>query len=393
MTVREALPAEASVRSVPECLPSQTRIVDLARAESSAPLDEATFETLAAVLGNAPDAVLAIDPRGRISFANAAAEEVLGWSPSRLAGTPVATLLADSEDLECLRDCLQGRSQLRDRSLMIRCPAGGHCKVSASSGSLTSSVCSEPQILLHLRDIGERLCNEAELIRTNEELEHCINELAHDLRSPLVALLGFSRLLRQDYGDRLDETARHFIDRIEQAGQTMESLVHNLLELARIDRPTEPRMHVDPSAILGQIKAELKPKLDAAAIDLVLPDDPPLIFYNRTRLYQVFSNLIGNAIEHGGPGHDAKIRVEIRDAGDVLQIAVRDSGRGIPRESHERIFEVFQSLSRSQERGRGSGIGLAIVKKIAETHGGRVWVESEPSQGSTFNVTFPKAAP
>ena len=374
------------------CKGEEPLLIAVAREEGSAHLDESTRATLGAVLGTAPDAVLAVDPRGRISFASPAAEEVLGWAPDRIVGVPVATLLADTEDLECVFECLQGRGALRDRNLMFRGPGRIHRNVSASSCILGSGLSAEPHTLLYLRDIGERMSNEAELIRTNQELEHCINELAHDLRSPLVALLGFSRLLRQDYDERLDETARHFIDRIEQAGQTMESLVHDLLELSRIGQPSEPLMLVDPRSVLVQLKAELKPKLDAAAIELVLPGHPPLIFCDRTRLYQVFSNLIDNAIEHGGPGNDAKIWVEIRDMGQVHQISVRDCGRGIPQESQERIFEVFQSLSRSQGRGRGTGIGLAIVKKIAETHGGRIWVESEPSNGSTFNVTFPKAS-
>ena len=262
--------------------------------------------------------------------------------------------------------------------------------MSASSSILGGDLCAERHTLLYLRDIDERMQGEAELIRSNDELEHCLNALAHDLRSPLVASLGFSRLLRQDYADRLDETARHFIERIEQAGQTMESLVHDLLDHSRIGRSKEPRVLVNPRSVLAQLKAELKPKLNAAAVVLTIQDDPPLIFCDRTRLYQVFSNLIGNAIEHGGHGNNARIRVEVRDVGDAHQISVRDFGRGIPRESHERIFEAFQSLSSRGDKTHGAGIGLAIVKKIAETYGGRVWVESEPGKGSTFNVTFPK---
>ncbi len=369
----------------------ESLLIAVARKESDTSLQESTRATLDAVLGSAPDAILAIDPRGRISFANSAAAEVLGWAPQRIFGVPLATLLADIEDLECVCGCLQGGESLRDRSLVLRSSGGGLRNVSASSCALGSDLSTEPHTLLYLRDIGDRMRNEAELVRTNEELEHCVNALSHDLRSPLVALLGFSRLLRQDYADRLDETARHFIERIEQAGRTMESLVHDLLELSRIGQPKEPRMLVDPRSVLAELRAELKPKLDTAAVELVIPDDPPLVFCDRIRLYQVFSNLIGNAIEHGELGNGSKIQVEIRDMGDVHQISVLDDGCGILRENHEKIFDVFQSLSRSQDRGRGTGIGLAIVKKIAELHGGRVWVESEPKKGSTFYVTFHKA--
>ena len=118
--------------------------------------------------------------------------------------------------------------------------------------------------------------------------------------SPLVALLGFSRLLRQDYGPQLDETGRHFIDRIEQAGRTMDELIHDLLEFSRIGQGSERRAMVDPRSVLTQISSEMKPRLEAKGIRLEIPDHPPTIYCDRTRLYQVFSNLVGNAIEHDG---------------------------------------------------------------------------------------------
>jgi signal transduction histidine kinase len=228
------------------------------------------------------------------------------------------------------------------------------------------------------------------LRRANSELEHCINALAHDLRSPLVALLGFSRLLRQDYEAQLDETGRHFLDRIEQSGRTMESLIHDLLELSRIGQPGDRPSLVNPRAVLLQLQAELKSRLEAACIQLQLPETPPPpVYCDRTRLYQVLSNLIGNAIEHMGDGEENRIAVEITESENGHDIAVSDNGCGIAPEHQERIFEVFQSIGRKDGR-RGSGIGLAIVKKIVETHGGRVWVESTRGEGSTFHVHLPR---
>jgi signal transduction histidine kinase len=104
----------------------------------------------------------------------------------------------------------------------------------------------------------------------------------------------------------------------------------------------------------------------------------------------VFSNLIGNAIDHMGPCDDACIVVDVVRETDCEHITVRDPGRGIAPEHHERIFEVFQSFGRHNDERRGTGIGLAIVKRIAQTHGGRAWVESRPGHGSTFHVTLPR---
>jgi len=205
---------------------------------------------------------------------------------------------------------------------------------------------------------------------------------------PLVALLGFSRLLRQDYGELLNQTGAHFLDRIEQSGRTMESLIHDLLELSRIGQRGDRPSFVDPRAVFMQLQAELKPRLESAGIRLVLPNAPPsLVYCDRTRLYQVMSNLIGNAIDHMGTTENAQIRVSVAEDADGHVITVEDNGCGISSENQERIFEVFQSMGRTDGR-RGTGIGLAIVKKIAETHDGRAWVESEPGRGACFHVTL-----
>jgi signal transduction histidine kinase len=124
-------------------------------------------------------------------------------------------------------------------------------------------------------------------------------------------------------------------------------------------------------------------------VHLALPHDPPALVCERTRLYQLFSNLIGNALDHMGDAGEARIEVEIDEEPDHHVISVRDNGRGIAPEHHERIFEVFQSLGPRRDGCRGTGMGLAIVRKIAETQGGRAWVESEPGLGACFRVRLP----
>ena len=147
---------------------------------------------------------------------------------------------------------------------------------------------------------------------------------------------------------------------------------------------------MNPRAVLLQLQAELKPRLEAACIHLQLPETPPPpVYCDRTRLYQVLSNLIGNAIEHMGEDEGNRIEVDFAEYENGHDITVCDNGCGIALEHHERIFEVFQSIGRKDGR-RGSGIGLAIVKKIAETHGGRVWVDSARGEGSTFHVRLPR---
>jgi signal transduction histidine kinase len=228
------------------------------------------------------------------------------------------------------------------------------------------------------------------LERKNEELETYVRCVSHDLRSPLVSMLGFSRLLRDDYHDVLDETGLHFLDRIRQAGQNMERLLHDMLELSRVAETSHCRVHVNPTQVLQQLRSELKLQLDEKHIELRLPEDPPTLLCDRTRLYQLLSNLIGNSIQHMGSGQTGRIDVEIETVSDGWQISVDDNGPGIAPEDHHRIFEVFETAGNPSGAKKSSGLGLAIVKKIVEAHSGRVWVESEEGEGTRFFVWLPE---
>ena len=335
----------------------------------------------AALLDALPDALLACDADGFVSYANPATERVLGMAPTEIRGCALAVLPADGRSLGRLLGALEA-SEPVEFEIDLR-------TARPEPRSVAVSLAPRPGgngCVLTLRTAAEQ---NAELVRRNDELEHCINTLAHDLRSPLVALLGFSRLLRQDYGERFDDTGAHFLDRIEQAGRTMETLIHDLLELSRIGQPGELPAMIDPRAVLLQLAAELKPRLDSSEIALVLPKDPPLVYCDRTLLYQVFSNLIGNAVEHMGDCSERTIAVSIAEDCGFHRITVRDRGLGIAPEHHERIFEAFQSLGPRRGPRSGTGMGLAIVRKIADTRGGRAWVESSPGAGAAFHFTLP----
>jgi two-component system, LuxR family, sensor kinase FixL len=352
---------------------------------------EPTLATARGFLDTSPDAVVIVDPSRFIAYANPAIEQVLGYRPEELVDRPLALFVHGSEDLEHIAAALQPNSPVRGRDLEVRRRDGSPVFVSVSASLLRLADGRTAGAVAYLRDVTERRRAEESLARKNAELEHYVHAVSHDLRSPLVSLLGFTRLLREDYGCQLDTKGVHFLDRVEQAGRTMEALIRDLLELSRIGRTPQATIRVNPRAVLLQLSAELKPRLDAQDVALELPEDAPALVCERTRLYQLFSNLIGNALDHMGDVRDARVQITIDEEPSHHVISVRDNGRGIAPEHHERIFEVFQSLGPRRDGSRGTGMGLAIVRKIAETQGGRAWVESEPERGACFKVRLPAA--
>jgi PAS domain S-box-containing protein len=360
------------------------------RSEAGEPPAPDERDPYRAMLDSSPEAVLALDRRGCFTYANPALERLLGHSASDLLGLPVTVVFATRADVEGVADALSPSGHFRAELRLVG-EDGGHRILSVAARRLCLADGTRTGTVAFLRDVTEQRRSEDALERKNQELEHYVQGVSHDLRTPLVSLLGFSRLLAQDYGEILSDTGRRFLERIEQAGRTMESLINDLLELSRIGQANGQRDLVDPLPILKQLVSELKPRLEARSVSLVLPESPPPIFCVPTQLYQVFSNLIGNALEHMGSPSDARIEVAIQEQSDAHVVVVRDNGVGIAREHHDRVFEIFQTLGpRSGGKG-GTGIGLAIVKKVAESHRGRVWIESEPGRGTAFHVAFPRS--
>jgi PAS domain S-box-containing protein len=367
--------------------------ITIARPETHAQTTDRQFpnslDGLKAILDSSPDGVVVVGRNRLIAYVNPAAEQLLDHPQAEVVGKPVDNYVHCCESLDQISNALRPEHPVRGQDLQLRRRDGTVICVSVSASLLRLRDGTDMGAVAYLRDVTERRRTQDDLARSNAQLEHYVDAVSHDLRSPLVSLLGFSRLLREDYGARIDEKGRHFLDRIEQAGRTMENLIHDLLELSRIGRTEAAKSLIDPRSVLAPLYAEVKPRLDRQGTSLELPENPPLLMCNRTRLYQLFSNLVGNALDHMGSGEQPAIRVEVRSLQDGHQITVSDNGKGIDPTHHDRIFEIFQSLGPRKDGRRGTGIGLAIVKKIAETHGGRVWVDSRPDQGASFHLTLP----
>ena len=344
-----------------------------------------SLEYLSAILDSAPEGVVVVDRSRFITYANPAMERMTGYPIERLVDKPLALFIRPGADFERIAQTLRPGASPCSEDLDVQRRDGTPLRVNVSAKLLTLPDGTAAGAVAYVRDVTERRRVEEALERKNAELEHYVHAVSHDLRSPLVAILGFARLLREDFADELGDKGQHFLRRIEEAGRTMESLVQDLLELSRIGQTPTSRERVDPRPVLQQLHAEMKPRLEAAGVALRVPDDPPVVRCDRTHLYRLFGNLIENALQHMGRGEGATIEVSFAPHEDGARLCVADNGRGIPAEEQGRIFEIFHSGSESG----GTGIGLAVVKKIAEAHGGRAWVESVPGDGARFYATLP----
>jgi PAS domain S-box-containing protein len=392
---------EASAFAVDFDEPDDSHYVVIARPEEDRARTErhlqATVGLLSQLLDSAPTGVIATDSAGYVTYANRGAVALSGRSLDELLGSPIARFLSTSAGFEDLLANRPDPSDWEGEVLESIGDSGESTWISLSTRHLLAPDGHPDGFIVYLCDITRRREVQHELERKNRELEGYVDTVAHDLRSPLVSLLGFTRLLKHDYQDSLDETAHHFLDRVEQAGRTMDALIHDLLELSRIQEPGELQPLLDPRSVLLQVEAELKLRLEEQGVRLSIPDAPPMMRVDATRLYQIFSNLIGNALTHGFEGKalgcdDPCVSIEVCDQVDYQEVVVSDNGRGISREDQRRIFEVFQTSPGVRRREHSHGIGLAIVKKIAEAYGGRMWVVSEPGQGTHFHIRLPHPA-
>ena len=225
-----------------------------------------------------------------------------------------------------------------------------------------------------------------ELEGKNAELDSFVYSVSHDLKAPLVAIQGMAGALVEDCGGRLDGQGRHYLARLQANVEQMERLIQDLLALSRIGRESRPAEAVNLAEVVDDVLAGLAEPIRARGIKVVARE-AATVWGIRREVEQVMANLLGNAVKYMGDTESPTVEVGAIDRDELVECYVSDNGIGIDPAYHEKVFEIFQRLGELDVDG--TGVGLALVKKVVEGAGGRVWVESTKGQGATFRFTWP----
>jgi len=353
------------------------------------------------------DAIFVTDAAGRFQDANPAATALVGYALAELRQMAVSDLLAPAEapGEELLRAWLTGVSA----ETHFRGKDGRTTPVELG----TSAVAMRGQrqfVVAIVRDISERKRAEAELNdyhdhlealvvertralqETNAELESFSFSVSHDLRTPLRHIEGFVGLLDRHLGAQVDATARHYLDQVIAASQHMGELIDGLLKFSRTSRAQMTFTVVDPNAVIAQVRDELQASSAGRQIVWQIAPLPP-VMADAALLRVVWTNLIANAIKFTGPRTPAVIEIGAippRPDDGKVTFCIKDNGVGFDPTQASRLFGVFQRLH-SDDEFEGSGIGLALVRRIIQRHDGEIWAEAVPDAGAIFYFTLKPA--
>lgn len=367
---------------------------------------EQEFEQFRAIAETASEAFVTIDERSTIQFANPAVEEIFGYESDELVDEPLTVLMPDElseRHYESLRRYLETGERRLDWEY-IELPGlhkEGH-EVPLAISFTKYDYGDEQFFTGIIRDNTERKRLQDELGETierledtnyqleasNERLEQFAYAVSHDLQEPLRMVSSYLQLLERRYADELDDDAEEFIDYAVDGAERMRAMIESLLKYSRVATGGEPLTPTDADEVLDDVLDDLQLRIRETDAT-VTADDLPTVTANGEQLAQVFRNLISNALRYSGD-EPPRIHVGVEQTDDAWQFSVRDEGVGIDPEYHDRIFDVFEQLHGNGQNSGTGGIGLALCERIVERHGGDIWVESQPGEGSTFAFTLQK---
>jgi PAS domain S-box-containing protein len=348
---------------------------------------QAQHQRTTEILESISDAFYAVDAQFRFTYVNRKAEEWWGRKREELLGRHIWTEFPRAVGSESYHQHLRAMSERRPLQYETVSPLLEHwihVNIYPEAGGGLS--CYFQDISIRKQAEAEREKLLADLSRSNEELAQFSSVVSHDLQSPLRTVTSYAQLLKKRYWDKLDEAGQGYLHRVLEGAQTMAALIRGLLaHAAEADEKITP---VSLESVFEDVMATLQSAIDEAGAT-VTHDPLPTVAGDPVQFVQLFQNLMGNALKYRRAGVAPAVHVAVAQRNQEWLFAVRDNGLGIEQKDAEHIFLPLKRLHGKEISG--TGIGLAICKKIVERRGGRIWVESEVGVGSTFYFTLPRA--
>jgi PAS domain S-box-containing protein len=370
------------------------------RAETALRRSETLFRQM---FDAAPIAMLLVEPEtGFIFNANASAARFYGTDLAALRGRALADLASPDPDpdpdpdpgtapsmLDQLRDCVSRGDSVVEQTHRLK--SGEIRRVAAYVGQVDVPLNegrTRSLLSVSLVDITDRARYARELENRNRALRDFTVAVSHDLQEPLRMVSGYLGLLERRLAERLKPEEHEFIGYAVDGAKRMHEMIQGLLTYSRLDTRAQPHQPVDLSDVVAAVLAMLRSQLLEHDTTVDVPHPLPTVRADRNQMVSLFQNLIGNAVKYRRRDSACEIAVTWQARGGWAEIAVRDNGIGIDPGQHDRVFGVFQRLRDIPDED-GTGMGLAICRRIVERHGGRIWVESERGRGATFRFTLP----
>jgi len=365
-------------------------------------------ELLATTLASIGDGVIASDPQGQITFLNPEAERLTGWANREAVGQPLGAVLrvVDERTRQPVPDPVQAVLRLgskldSDSGIVLLTKEGKTLPIGESAAPIRQAEGTLAGVVVVFRDISELVAARETLARGKEELErlveartgklremitelqHISYAITHDMRAPLRAMSAFAQMLLDESAPPGSSTqSRDYCRRILTAAGRLDTLIRDALSFSRAVLQELPLQPVNLAILLRGI-IDTYPDLRPDLADIEIEGNLPVVMGNESLLTQCFGNLLGNAVKFVAPGVKPRVRIRAEANGCAVRVCVEDNGIGIPKHAHPRLFGMFQKLDNKYE---GTGIGLAIVRKVVERMGGKVGVDSAPGEGSRFWV-------
>jgi len=352
-------------------------------------------QLFAAVVESSDDAIVTKTLDGVITSWNGAAERLFGYSAPEAIGKTIDIIVPDElrSEVRVILDRISRDERIDHHDTVRISKAGRRIDVSLSvspvkspTGEIIGAAKVARDITATKRYQQELVTRSAELLRSNADLEQFAYVACHDLLEPLRMVSAYTQLLAEHYEGNLDEKARQYIKYALDGSRRMRELIKDLLAYSRVDSEGKTPGPILSEIVVKNVLDGLKLAIEESRAEIVC-GNLPSVHADQVQLAQVFHNLVGNALKFRGE-RTPQIRIGAEQRKGMLTFSVEDNGIGIEKQYADLVFQMFKRLH-ERDRYAGSGIGLAITKKIVERHGGRIWFDSEPEKGSSFHFTWP----